>query len=39
MVTQLAAAVPLRELGKPVESLAAEHAAIMNALDMLLTGY
>lgn len=39
MVTQLAAAVPLRELGKPVQSLAAEHATIMNALDMLLTGY
>ena len=39
MVTHLAAAVPLRELGKPVQSLAAEHATIMNALDMLLTGY
>jgi toxin CcdB len=39
MVTQLAAAVPLRDLGKPIGSLAGEHGAIMNALDMLLTGY
>lgn len=39
MVTHLAAAVPLRELGRPVESLAAEHSQIMNALDMLMTGY
>ncbi|HEV2817673.1 MAG TPA: CcdB family protein [Allosphingosinicella sp.] len=39
MVTQLAAAVPVRELGRPVGSLADQHAIIMNALDMLLTGY
>lgn len=39
MATQLAAAVPARELGKPIASLVDEHAAIMNAFDMLLTGY
>lgn len=39
MVTQLAAAVPVRALGRPVASLADQHAAIMNALDMLITGY
>ena len=39
MVTQLAAAVPKRFLGQPVASLADEHDTIMNALDMLLTGY
>lgn len=39
MVTQLAAAVPVRILGQPVISLAGQHAAIMNALDMLITGY
>ena len=38
MVTQLASAVPVRELGKAVTNLADEHAPIMNALDMLLTG-
>lgn len=39
MVTQLAAAVPVHVLGRPVASLDHEHHAIMNALDMLLTGY
>jgi toxin CcdB len=39
MVTHLAAAVPLGILGEPVTNLAEEHATIMNALDMLITGY
>lgn len=39
MVTQFAAAVPVRELGDYAASLAEEHTAIMNALDMLTTGY
>jgi len=39
MVTHLAAAVSLRILGDPVTNLAEEHATIMNALDMLITGY
>lgn len=39
MFTQFAASMPVRELGAPVSSLADEHSAIMNALDMLMTGY
>ncbi len=39
MVTQSAATVPVRALGRHVVSLAHEQATIMNALDMLLTGY
>jgi len=39
MATQLASAVPVRELGPWVASLADEHDRIMNALDMLMTGY
>ncbi len=39
MVTHLASAVPLRELGPKVVSLSEEELPIMNALDMLLTGY
>ena len=39
MYTQYAAAVPSRVLGIPITSLAGQHAEIMNALDMLLTGY
>ena len=39
MVTQSAASVPVRALGRHVGSLGHEQAAIMNALDMLLTGY
>lgn len=38
MVTQFASSVPLRDLGPHVESLAEEQPAIMNAIDMLLTG-
>jgi toxin CcdB len=39
MVTQFAAAVPVRELGTIVDNLAHEHSAIINAIDMLTTGY
>lgn len=39
MVTQLASAVPLSEMGKHVTSLAEEQPKIMNALGMLMTGY
>jgi len=39
MVTQFAAAIPVRELGACVEKLADQHSAIMNAIDMLTTGY
>ena len=39
MVTQLASAVPLSELGSKVADLAEEQPSIMNALDMLMTGY
>ena len=38
MLTQLASAVALRELGPKVASLADEDIAITSALDMLLTG-
>ncbi len=39
MYTQFAASVPAGQLADPVQSLAEEHSAIMNALDMLITGY
>lgn len=39
MVTHLAAAVPVRDLGRRVTSLGGEHDRIMNALDMLISGY
>jgi toxin CcdB len=39
MVTQFAASVPLRELGSRIANLEGEHPAIMNAIDMLTTGY
>jgi toxin CcdB len=39
MVTQFAAALPVRELGERLTNLADEHLAISNALDMLTTGY
>jgi len=39
MITQGAASVAVRALGQPISSLASEQSAIMNALDMLLTGY
>lgn len=39
MYTQFAAAVSARELNDAVTSLRDEHGTIMNALDVLLTGY
>ena len=39
MYTQFGAAIPQRDLGEKVISLAEEDHVIMNALDMLLTGY
>ena len=39
MMTHFAASVPRAALGPVVESLSNEDSAIMNALDMLLTGY
>jgi len=39
MVTQLASAVPVKALRSKVTSLSDEQPAIMNALDMLLTGH
>lgn len=39
MVTQFAASVPLADLDQRIGSLADEDIVIMNALDMLLTGY
>ena len=39
MYTQFATAMPARDLRIRVASLAQEHDVIMNALDMLLTGY
>lgn len=39
MVTQFAAAIDNRLIGERVGSLAEEHPTIMNALDMLISGY
>ncbi|GGI93738.1 hypothetical protein GCM10007973_32450 [Polymorphobacter multimanifer] len=39
MVTQFAAAVPLRACGAVVASLVEESAVIIDALDMLISGY
>lgn len=39
MVTQFAAAIPVRELGERVGSLLSEQDAIGNALDMLICGF
>jgi toxin CcdB len=39
MMTQYASAIRRAELGERVARLDKEQAAIMNALDMLLTGY
>ena len=39
MITQGAASVAVKALGPRVSSLEAEQSSIMNALDMLLTGY
>jgi len=39
MMTHFASAVPRRAFGDMVGSLAHDHVVIMNAFDMLLTGY
>jgi toxin CcdB len=39
MVTQYAAAIPVRELGPPIASLADRQWDIGNALDMLISGF
>jgi toxin CcdB len=39
MMTHFAASVPRRALGPVVQSLVDHDSAIMNAFDMLLTGY
>jgi toxin CcdB len=39
MVTQFAATIAKRECGPFVMSLASEHTTIMNAVDMLISGY
>ena len=39
MMTHFLAAVPRRELGRPVGNLLAEHDAIVCALDILLAGF
>jgi toxin CcdB len=39
MATQLGSSIPARNLQEVVASLADEHAVIMNAFDVLLTGY
>lgn len=39
MATQLGSSVPARQLREPVTTLVDEHDKIMNAFDMLLTGY
>jgi toxin CcdB len=39
MGTQLGSSVPARQLRDPIASLADHHDMIMNAFDVLLTGY
>jgi toxin CcdB len=39
MTSQLIFAIPVQHLSPRVGSLAKQHVTIMNALDMLLTGY
>ena len=39
MLTQSLGAVPIKRIGTRVGSLATEQEAIMNAIDMLLSGY
>jgi toxin CcdB len=39
MATQLGSSVPSRQLRDPITSLSEEYDSIMNAFDMLLTGY
>ena len=39
IATQLGSSIPARQLRTPVASLADQHDVIMNAFDVLLTGY
>lgn len=39
MVTHLASAIPARELRRRVADLSEHHTTIINAIDMLTTGY
>ena len=39
MATQLGSSVPARQLRDPITSLVGQHDVIMNAFDVLLTGY
>ncbi len=39
MSTQLIFAIPMARLAPPVGNLTSQHSTIMNALDMLLTGF
>lgn len=39
MLTQQAATVPARQLGDPIASVAARQDEVMNALDMLISGF
>jgi toxin CcdB len=39
LATHLLGAIPRRELGRPIGSLAAERDAITRALDLLFTGF
>lgn len=39
MMTHFAASVPKRALGEKIGSLSSQHDAIIEAFDMLLTGY
>jgi toxin CcdB len=39
MYTQFAGSIAARDLGEPILSMADQHIAITNALDMLLSGY
>lgn len=39
MATQLASAISVQELGRKITNLSDHHIEIMDAIDMLLTGY
>lgn len=39
MVTQLASAVSIRDLNRRIGNLGDEHSIILNAIDMLISGY
>lgn len=39
MVTHFCAVVPAKELGKPIDSVVEQQDEVMNALDMLISGF